>query len=116
MKKTIELRDPRKGFYAEVVEDFSHIVDRKTIKVRPLENRIWVPKLKRFYQDYGTKYSVHYDPSELRFNPLGLKGVSKGDKVFCTNTRRISKTKSYVALLYDPLKSTQSDYRPVLIV
>ena len=103
--KTIIVRDPKKGMYGTIVEDYKHIPGKKTLAIKPIDNRVWVSKFKRFYKDTKKKYFVHYDPKIKATNPHDVTEPLKiGDVIYCSWTRKISKTKSMIALLYDPFK------------
>ena len=90
----INIRDPKKGFYAEVIKIPKDLEKQKTIKVSITE-RAYLKKYKRFYKKTKT-YHVHCDLKNEKLNPTGLKSISLKDKVYCVYTRKISKTKSSV--------------------
>lgn len=96
MLKDIKIRDPNKGFFAEVTKLPIDLEKQKTITVK-ITKRVYMNKYKRFYKK-TYKYHVHCDLSVKKYNQKNISKVLLNDMVFCTPTRRISKTKSHVAI------------------
>ena len=104
-KSRISIRDPRKGYYAELIK----VLPEKKTALVLTKKRVWVKKMKAFYINKKLKYSVHYDPLLPKVNPLNVKELQVGSRVYCVPTRRISKTKSSVVFFYDYPKSKGRD-------
>lgn len=94
--QNIVLRNPKKGFYATILKIPKDLQKQKTIVVG-FTKRAYLPKYKRFYQK-SSKYHVHCDLQNPVLNQVQVKSIKLGDQVFCTYTRRISKTKSAAVL------------------
>lgn len=100
--RDLTLRDPTKGFEATVVRLPKNLDVQKTLTVEVVK-RLYLKKYKRFYRK-SYRYHVHCDLKNPEFNPAKVSKINLNDKIFCTYTRRISRTKNAVVYLNDPKK------------